>query len=248
MSARHYEAWPLIKEHRGWLGGVVDRFRTRSRRVRAEMFLKMFELSASTRVLDLGGGNGAHIHAVLEGSPVESANTYIADIDEGAINDGADRYGFIPVVIPETGRLPFSEGFFDIVFCSSVIEHVTVPKEIMWSLTSGSRFRSMARQRQREFSEEIRRIGKGYFVQVPYRWFPIETHSWLPFFSYLPRRAQISLLRVTNRFWIKETIPDFHLPSEPEMRGYFPDARILREKLFGVTKSLIAYKRSAFRS
>lgn len=59
---------------------------------------------------------------------------------------------------------------------------------------------SIARQRQREFSEEIRRIGKGYFVQVPYRWYPIETHSWLPCFSYLPRPTQISLLHLTNGF------------------------------------------------
>jgi SAM-dependent methyltransferase len=194
-------------------------------------------------VLDLGGGDGTHIHALLEGSPVESTNTYVADIDADAVSDGAARHGFTPVVIPETGRLPFSERFFDIVFCSSVLEHVTVPKEMMWNLTSGSRFRSIARQRQREFSEEIRRIGKGYFVQVPCRWYPIETHSWLPWFSYLPRPTQISLLRVTNRFWIKQTIPDFHLPSEAEMRSYFPDARILREKAFGMTKSLIAYRR-----
>jgi SAM-dependent methyltransferase len=244
MSTRRYEKWPLIKEHRGWFGGVVDRFRTRSRRVRAEMFLDMFELSASTRVLDLGGGNGTHIHAVLEGSPVAPANTYIADIDAAAMKDGADRYGYTPVVISETGRLPFSDGFFDIVFCSSVIEHVTVPKETIWSLTSGSRFRSIARQRQRAFAEEIRRMGNGYFVQVPYRWFPIETHTWLPFFSYLPRCAQIPLMRATYRFWIKKSIPDFHLPSELEMRNYFPDARILREKLFGVTKALIAYKQT----
>jgi hypothetical protein len=101
-------------------------------------------------VLDLGGGDGTHIHALLEGSPVESTNTYVADIDADAISDGAARHGFTPVVIPETGRLPFSERFFDIVFCSSVLEHVTVPKEIMWNLTSGSRFRSIARQRQRE--------------------------------------------------------------------------------------------------
>jgi len=235
--------WSEDAGHRGLLGGLVARIRTRSRHARAETFLKLFELSSSTRVLDLGAGNGTHIHAVLEGSPVRPANTYIADIDEEAVNAGAARYHFTSVLIMEAGRLPFSDRFFDIVFCSSVIEHVTVPKEIMWNLTSGSRFRSMARLRQHQFAAEIRRVGKGYFVQVPYRWFPIESHTWLPFFSYLPRRTQISLLGFTNQFWIKATIPDFHLPSEPEMRSYFPDARILRERTFGMTKSLIAYRR-----
>lgn len=244
MRARHYDAWPPIKEHRGLLGALVDRIRTRSRRVRAKTFLKMFELSGSTRVLDLGGEDGTYIRAVLAGSAVKPANTYIADIEEGAVKNAAARFGFTPVVITETGRLPFSDGFFDIVFCSSVIEHVTVPKEMMWNVTSGPRFRSMARRHQNEFAEEIRRVGKGYFVQVPYRWFPIESHSWLPFFSYLPRRTQISLLGITNRFWIKTTTPDFHLPSETEMRSYFPDSRILRERVLGMTKSLIAYKRA----
>jgi len=208
------------------------------------MFREIFELSDSTRVLDLGGWNGAHIRAVLKGSPVKPANVFIADIDEGTLNECAIRYGFNPVLIEETGRLPFSDRFFDIVFCSSVIEHVTVPKEEVWNITSGTRFRSIARQRQREFSNEVRRVGKGYFVQVPYRWFPIESHSWLPFFSYLPRLAQIQIMRLTNRFWIKQTIPDFHLLSESEMRGYFPDARILRERVLGLTKSLIAYRQS----
>lgn len=242
METKRYETWPLIRENRGVLGGAVDRIRTRSRRVRAEMFSGVFELSDSTRLLDLGGGDGAHIHAVLEGSPVKPANTYVADIEEAAVAAAATTYGFNPVLIRETGRLPFADGFFDIVFCSSVIEHVTVPKDTMWALASGSRFRRLARHRQREFADEIRRIGKGYFVQVPHRGFPIETHSWLPFFACLPRSTQIALLKVTNRFWIKATIPDFYLPSEAEMRDYFPDARILREKALGMTKSLIACK------
>jgi SAM-dependent methyltransferase len=242
METKHYDAWPLIQEHPGWFGGMVDRFRTRLRHARAEMFREHFALSESTRVLDLGGGNGAHIRAVLKGSSVKPANVFVADIDEGALNDCAVRYGFTPVRIEETGRLPFSDRFFDIVFCSSVIEHVTVAKEEIWNITSGALFRTIARQRQREFAKEVRRVGKGYFVQVPYQWYPIESHSWLPFFSYLPRFIQIPLMRFTNRFWIKQTIPDFHLLSESEMRSYFPDARILRERTLGLTKSLIAYK------
>ena len=106
MARKRLKTWPLIKDHPGWLGGFVDRFRTRSRRVRADMFLNLFELSTSTRVLDLGSGDGAHIHAVLEGSPVTTANTYIADIDEAAIDHGADRYGYIPVVGFRLKRIP----------------------------------------------------------------------------------------------------------------------------------------------
>lgn len=223
---------------------VLARFRARSRQRRARMFLSNFDLTPETRILDLGGWNGAHIHAVLENSSVLPTNIYVADINETAVNEAAMHYGFVPIVIPEAGRLPFSDKFFDIVFCSSVIEHVTVPKEIVWTLVSGRDFRDAAQHRQREFADEIRRLGKGYFVQVPYRWFPIETHSWLPFVSYLPRRFQVPLLRFTNRFWIKQTMPDFYLPTMGDMKRYFPDASILKERVLGVTKSLIACQRN----
>ncbi|MBY0485157.1 MAG: class I SAM-dependent methyltransferase, partial [Gammaproteobacteria bacterium] len=101
-----------------------------------------------------------------------------------------------------------------------------------------------AQTRQSEFANEIRRLGKGYFVQAPYRWFPIETHSWLPFVGYLPRRLQVLLIRFTNRFWIKRTSPDFYLPTMEDMKHYFPDASILKEYALGMTKSLIAYRRN----
>lgn len=223
---------------------ALARFRVRSRRRRARMFLDNFNLTPETRILDLGGWNGSHINAILENSPVSPSNVYVADIDERAVNEGGERFGFVPITIPEIGRLPFPDKFFDIVFCSSVIEHVTVPKEEIWTLVSGRRFRDEAQRHQNEFANEIRRLGKGYFVQAPYRWFPIKTHSWLPFVSYLPRRLQVPLLRLTNRFWIKKTIPDWYLPTMGDMKYYFPDASILEERVFGVTKSLIAYQRN----
>lgn len=145
---------------------ILARFRIRSRQHRARMFLDNFKLSPETRILDLGGWNGSHIHAILEDSPISPSNVYVADIDERAVNEAAERFGFVPVVIPEIGRIPFSDKFFDIVFCSSVIEHVTIPKEDVWTLVSGRRFRDAAKQHQSEFANEIRRLGKGYFVQA----------------------------------------------------------------------------------
>lgn len=225
-------------------GNLLARFRTSSRQRRAKMFLDHFDLTSETKILDLGGWNGVHIHAVLENSPVQPANVYIADIDGQAVQQASERFGFVPVVIPEAGPLPFPDKFFDIVFCSSVIEHVTVPKDSVWTLVSGRIFREEAQRHQGEFAREIIRLGNGYFVQAPYRWFPIETHSWLPFVSYLPRRLQVPLLRFTNRYWVKQTSPDFYLPTVKDMQRYFPEANILEERVLGLTKSLIAYQRS----
>jgi len=223
---------------------LLARFRIRFRQHRAKIFRENFDLTAETRILDLGGWNGTYMHAILENSPVLPVNVYVADIDERAVNEAATRYGFTPIVMLEAGKLPFTDKFFDIVFCSSVIEHVTVPKEEVWTLVSGRRFRDAAYRHQQEFADEIRRLGKGYFVQAPYRWFPFETHSCLPFASYLPRPFQVSLFRCTNRFWIKKTMPDWYLPTMSDMKRYFPDGSILKEYALGMTKSLIAYRRN----
>ena len=115
--------------------------------------------------------------------------------------------------------------FFDIVYCSSVIEHVTLSKKDVWSEWSGRRFREAARVRQAEFAREIRRLGKRFFVQTPYRHFPIEPHSWLPFAAWLPRWALIPTLRLANVAWVTQPVPDWHLLDRGEMQALFGDAR-----------------------
>lgn len=221
---------------------AVNGFRARARAGRASVFRRHFRLGPDSRVLDIGSENGTAIAAVLQGAGVAPGNVYIADIDREAVEGGHRLYGFSPVVIPESGRLPFDDGFFDVIYCSSVIEHVTVPKADVWAVRSGREFRRIADERQTEFAREIRRLGRGYFVQTPNRWFPIESHTWLPFVGYLPRHLLVLLLALTNRFWIKRTAPDWRLLSTREMRRLFPEARIVRERVWGMTKSIMAIK------
>jgi len=217
-------------------------FSLRARERRARLFRSLFQLTKESRILDLGSERGDHIHSVLVGTPVLPENVYIADIDEVLINQGKEYYGFQPVLIPQRGRLPFDDDFFDVVYCSSVIEHVTVDKKDVWMIRSGKKFREVARTRQKEFAAEIMRLGKGYFVQTPYRFFPIESHSWLPFLGYLPRRLLMLKLRLINRFWVKRTNPDWYLLTSDDMKELFPDARILRERSMGLVKSLMAVR------
>lgn len=235
---------PLIEAGQpGLLPRTIARVRTASRLRRAAMLRSLFTLAPGTRILDLGGSNGAHIHACLAGSAVSAANVYVADISETDVQSAATSFGYTPVVLQQDGALPFADGFFDIVFCSSVLEHVTLPAQEAWRETSGRRFGRIARMRQGQFATEIRRVGAGYFVQVPYRWFPVESHTWLPMVGYLPRAAQCAVIGAANRFWIKATDPDFYLPTAADMERYFPEAEILRETVAGLTKSLIAVRR-----
>jgi SAM-dependent methyltransferase len=213
-----------------------------ARRKRAQSFRDAFVLDENTRILDLGSENGCNIHAVLQGTRVKPQNVYIADICKEAVETGAKRFGFVPVYVDESGPMPFPDRFFDVVYCSSVIEHVTVPKHQVWHEFSGKKFREAARKRQKEFSDEIRRLGRQYFVQTPYCHFPVESHSWLPFIAWVPRRLQLPILRLSNALWVKQTDPDWCLLNRADLAGLFDDARIVEEKLFGLTKSIIAVK------
>jgi len=215
-------------------------FSRRSRERRAAIFRDLFSLNQDTKILDLGSETGANIKAVLEGTPVQPQNVYIADIVAEAVTQGGREFGFTSVVIGEAETLPFPDGFFDIVYCSSVIEHVTVPKTIMWELRSGRKFHDESRRRQKAFADEIRRVGKRYFVQTPYKHFLIESHTWLPFIAWLPRWLLIPTLRFTNLFWVKTANPDFYLLNKKELSQLFDGARIIEERRFGMTKSIIA--------
>lgn len=221
----------------------VERTRHSARAKRASLFREFFKVDPDTRILDIGSENGASIAAVLTGTRVRAKNVYIADINPDAIAEGSRRHGFVPVRIPEEGTLPFEDGFFDVVYCSSVIEHVTVPKDQVWNTKSGGEFYAKARARQRDFAREIRRLGKAYYVQTPNKWFPIESHTWLPLVGILPRRLQIAVINVANRYWIKGTAPDWCLLTARDMRSFFPDADIRYERFMGLTKSIMALKR-----
>lgn len=217
----------------------------KARLKRAKIFRDAFAITEQTRILDLGSETGANIANVLDGTPARPENVYIADINAEQVAEGARRFGFNAVEVDEARPLPFDDDFFDIVYCSSVIEHVTVPKADVWTVRSGREFREHSLRRQREFANEIKRLGKQYFVQTPYRHFPVESHSWLPVVAWLPRRVLIPVLRFSNLFWVKKTSPDWYLLNRREMSELFPDAQIVDEKSMGLAKSLIAIRRVA---
>jgi SAM-dependent methyltransferase len=215
----------------------------RARSKRAAIFCRHFGwVGRHTRILDLGSEDGRNIHNVLSGLDVTPANVHIADIDARAVRRGHETYGFTPIVLSESDSLPFPDHEFDVVYCSSVIEHVTVPKSQVWSIYSGRTFRERAWVRQLAFANEIRRVSKSYFVQTPNLYFPVESHTWLPFVGYLPRPLQLATLGVTNRVWIKRTAPDWNLLGRRQMRELFPDAEIVSETVLGMAKSLMAIR------
>lgn len=222
--------------------GYAMAYSRRARAKRAETFRGLFTINSDTKLLDLGSEAGEHVARLIAGTGIEPFNVFIADIDSQMVHEGARRYGFTPITIEESGRLPFPDGYFDIVHCSSVLEHVTVPKADVWRIRSGREFRRQSAEAQAKFAQEIMRIGKQFYVQTPNRWFPVESHSWLPFVGWLPRSLLIPVLRLTNSFWVKQTNPDWNLLDAKSLSLLFDGGPVIKERSLGLVKSVTAWK------
>ncbi len=204
---------------------------------RAAMFQKIFPGIANENILDLGGGKGDHIAMV---APHHQSVT-IADYDTQHLQIAREKHGFKTLTLDGAERLPINDNQYDIVYCNSVIEHVTGPKDEVVNMKSKAQFEQTARIHQKQFADEIRRIGKGYFVQTPYKWFPIESHTITPsFVQLLPRPLQLLAYRLVPK---KKTLPDFNLLTIEDMKALFPDADLVYEKSMGLVKSIIAVKK-----
>jgi len=213
-------------------------YQEKCRRKRGELFKQYLKPEEGDKILDLGGGTGSYISGLL----LFKSNIYIADIDEDDLKQSAEK-GFTPIRLDDNGVLPYSDHYFDIVFCSSVIEHATVPKKDIFSIQTNKAFREISLKKQKFFADEIRRVSKGYFVQTPYKYFPLESHSRLPvILVLLPRKLQIKIIAFFRKFWFARTTPDWNLLTVEDMKYLFPDAKIIKERAILLTKSLMAVK------
>ena len=126
----------------------------------------------------------------------------------------------------------FGDKEFDVVFSNSVLEHVGGYDE------------------QRQMAEEVRRVGKRYFLQTPNRFFPMEPHFRFPLFQFLPRSFRVFLVRHFDLGWFKRTpdeqeaakiVDSIRLLTEREVRALFPEGTVYKEKVLGLTKSFVVY-------
>lgn len=222
-------------------------YRKIARKKRAKIFNNLFHPTKDDIILDLGGDDGGHIASVV---PFRE-NVTIADISKARLKQAQDKYGFNTIVLKEDGTIPAEPKQYDIIFCSSVIEHVTVDKDEAANIKSKKEFEKKAFERQKKLAREIASKSKSYFVQTPYKYFLIESHTWLPiFFIFFPRKVQLKIIAfLFKSIWPKKVRwLDFNLLTVKDMKKLFPDAKIVKEKSFGFTKSLMAVKIDSRRS
>jgi SAM-dependent methyltransferase len=148
---------------RGPLARLAGPIAARARARRHRELFALTRLSGDARVLDVGCGALG-----LRGLEPD------LDITGVDLAERPDYPG--PFVRADAAEgLPFAEDEFDLVYCSSVIEHVPPA-------------------RRSAFAAEVRRVGRGWFVQSPAFSFPVEPHALLPFAHWLPPRLR-------RRYW-----------------------------------------------
>ena len=201
---------------RRWAIGSDTVRRWRSRRY--EEFLHLCAVLPDERILDVGAGTGAALERFNATNPIVALDLVTV----------SSQWLEQPNVTQKQGdgtQLPFADREFPLAFSSSVIEHV--PRHLHCA-----------------FADEIRRVADRYFVQTPNKYFIVEPHYQFPLFQFLPVRVQQALNRRFTLGWQKKgQWEEITLLSARDLRRLFPDAEIHRERVFGLTKSLMAVRR-----
>lgn len=204
-------------------GSVGARLRAR----RWELVDESFPDLATMSVIDLGGTVES-----WERAPVRPKDVTVVNLFEPG---SSDEPWLLPVtgdacrarVALEAAGAPTS---YDVVFSNSLLEHV------------GGHAQRVA------LAREVHGLAPRFWVQTPYRYFPLEPHWLFPGLQFLPMAARS---RLAARWPLAHSRPESpeaamsevqwtELVGVAELRSYFPAARIHRERVAGLTKSLVA--------
>jgi SAM-dependent methyltransferase len=183
---------------------IASPIAARARARRHAAFFGLTGLRPGMRVLDVGCGT-AGLRALEPELEITGVDLYPRPDYPGP---------FLQADV--TDGLPYADGEFDLVYSSSVIEHVPPP-------------------RRAAFAAEVRRVGRGLYVQTPAYSFPLEPHALLPFAHWLPAGLRRHYWRAgTQGFW-----EDIALLRRDEVAALF-GAPVHAERLGPLAKSWIA--------
>jgi len=191
----------------------------------------LYVKNGSVSILDIGGTK--EYWRILPLGFLEQNNAFITilNLPSQITSRDEERYKFLNGDACNLSMI--ADYSFDIAHSNSVIEHVGD-----W-------------RRMVQFSNEIKRVAKIYYVQTPNYWFPVEPHCMTPIFHWLPKPIRISLvMKFSLGNWKRQkTVSDamklvehVRLLDINMFRELFNDAEIVTEKYLFLNKSLIAIK------
>ena len=216
------------------LKGVYDNeqpnsWATKLRRRRLFLFQSLIEsIPGSLEILDVGGTQRFWETSGFLAHRQGSIAITLMNLKEIPVS----RPNFNSIVGDARNMKNFKDNQFDVIFSNSVIEHVGDYNA------------------QLQMANEIKRVGKRYFVQTPNLYFPIEPHFVFPFFQFLPVEVRVWLIshfdlgfyeKITDQKTAIEAVTSITLLNKKKFISLFPEANLFEEKIFGITKSFIVY-------
>jgi len=200
---------------------VIEAQRKRWRIRRMELFRSIMEPPPGCRILDVGGTPD-----LWRLSGIDASVTLLNLPGTASRLTPNDIAGF-EVIHGDICQLPEIADGYDMIFSNSVLEHV------------GSI------RRQRAFSSAVNR-GRSIWVQVPAPCFPIEVHCRRLFWWALPaslRRRQIRKWVRYGKRWRGRQMAGTRPISRERFESLFPYAECLVERVAGIPKSYLIYRR-----
>lgn len=195
-------------------------FTHRFRQRRNEEFKRRFPDLSDMRVLDLGGTAVSwRVLGLRPGS--------VTIVNLGGVEGPYEPW--MEIVNADACKGGF--GKYDLVFSNSLMEHLG------------------GHARRQQFADVVQESASAWWIQTPYRYFPIEPHWIFPGFQFLPFRARVMVCQHWNRLHVPARkdraeaaaiVASIELISATEMRAYFPTSEIWYERLGILPKSLAA--------
>jgi SAM-dependent methyltransferase len=213
---------------------TTDPNKSKFRKQRFEIVLNIMKRIISSKskcdIIDLGGTYG-YWQPFLPQLRGLNIKVRILNLEDRTEAFADDRFSF------ERGdatNLPaISDRTFDLVHSNSLIEHV-------------GRWTDMKRM-----AANVRRLADNYYIQTPYFWFPMEPHSRTIGYQWMPPQWRVKLLlRRSLGFYpmaadideAMDYVEGVSLLDKNQFKALFPDGRIISERVWGLTKSLIAVR------
>lgn len=201
---------------------------TQFRRKRFQFFLSLIQqLPRPLHILDIGG---TEAYWNMMGFNDPDVHITLLNLNTQPVSD---TKRFTSIAGNATQLTGFEDQSVDLVYSNSVIEHL------------------FTIEAQQKMADEIQRVGRSYFIQTPYRYFPIEPHWVFPFFQFLPRSVRITLTRkfslghiprISDPLLAARQVDEVRLMTIAELKKIFPDGLLYKELFLGMIKSVVMYK------
>lgn len=200
---------------------ILARFHRLSRLKKYRLFCELLRPTPEMRILNVGAiGHRLGLAEQFEEfyphrQCVVGGSLCLADVA-----DYRESYPQARAVAFDGCALPFADRSFDVVYSNATLEHLP------------------SRAAQQRFAAEVMRVGRGWFVTTPNRWYPLEPHYHLPCIQFLPEAWQHRVARALGRAPYSPLWP----LSKRDLRRLFPHGATIGCRVTFWPETLISYR------